>query len=330
MFKPKVFITILGITVILSLLLAGGCGAGKSSSGLEKITVTLDWTPNTNHTGLFVAKDKGFYRAEGLEVEIVQMSGGSVEQLVASGKSQFGVSYQEAVTFARTSNIPIISIAAVLQHNTSGFASLKAKGIETPRDFEGKRYGGWGSPIEEATIKALMDKYGGDFNEVEILTTGAVDFFVISEKEADFSWIFFGWDGVAAELKGIELNYIELGKIDPALDYYTPVLITSAALIKNNPALVERFMKATMEGYRLAMEDPQEAAEILLANAPELDRELVLASQRWLKDKYQAEAEVWGWQKKEVWERYARWLYERGLLEAGFNADKAFTNEFLR
>lgn len=327
--KQKVLVAILGIIGILSLLFAAGCGTTTSNNGLEKITITLDWTPNTNHTGLFVAKDKGFYEAEGFDVEIIQMSGSTVEQLVASGKSQFGVSYQEALTFARTSSIPVVSIAAVIQHNSSGFASLKAKGIETPRDFEGKRYGGWGSPIEEATIKALMDKYDADFNKVEIMTTGAADFFVVSEKEADFSWIFFGWDGVAAELKGIELNYINLGKTDPALDYYTPILITSEDLIENNPALVERFMKATAKGYSLAMEDPQEAGEILLNNAPELDRELVMASQAWLKDKYLADADFWGLQKKEVWEHYAVWLYDRGLLERELDVDKAFTNDFL-
>ncbi|MDO9533869.1 MAG: ABC transporter substrate-binding protein [Bacillota bacterium] len=328
--KHKILVLTLGVIGILSLLVLAGCATTTSSDDLEKITITLDWTPNTNHTGLFVAKDKGFYEAEGLDVEIIQMSGSTVEQLVASGKSQFGVSYQEAVTFARTSSIPVVSIAAVIQHNSSGFASLKAKGIETPRDFEGKRYGGWGSPIEEATIKALMDKFNADYEKVEIMTTGAADFFVVSEKEADFSWIFFGWDGVAAELKGIDLNYIDLGKTDPALDYYTPVLITSEDLIKNNPVLVERFMKATAKGYSLAIEDPQEAGEILLNNAPELDRELVMGSQIWLQDKYRAEAEFWGLQKKEVWDRYAGWLYDRGLLENQLDVDKAFTNDFLR
>jgi len=328
--KYKILILTLGIIGILCLLFVVGCGTTKSTDGLEQITITLDWTPNTNHTGLFIAKDKGFYEAEGLNVDIIQMSGSTVEQLVASGKSHFGVSYQEAVTFARTSSIPVVSIATVIQHNSSGFASLKDKGIETPRDFEGKRYGGWGSPIEEATIKALMDKFDADFEKVEIMTTGAADFFVISEREADFSWIFFGWDGVAAELKGIELNYIDLGKTDPALDYYTPVLITSEGLIENNPALVERFMKATAKGYSLAIEDPQEAGEILLNNAPELDRELVMGSQVWLQDKYQAEAEIWGLQKKEVWERYAAWLYDRQLLERELDVDKAFTNDFLR
>ncbi|KUO51784.1 MAG: ABC transporter substrate-binding protein [Desulfitibacter sp. BRH_c19] len=328
--KNKKYLWICAILVIaLGLGFAAGCSSEKTEDQLEKIVVTLDWTPNTNHTGLYVAKDNGYYEEAGLDVEIVQLSGGSVEQVVASESSHFGVAYQEGVTYARLSDIPIVSIAAVIQHNTSGFASLKSKGIETPKDFEGKKYGGWGSPVEEATIKALMDRYEADYSQVEILTTGAVDFFVSSEKNADFSWIYSAWDGVAAEIRGVELNYIDLGTIDPALDYYTPVLITSESLINEDPELVEKFMKATAKGYEFAIEQPEQAASILLANAPELDEELVIASQIWLKDKYQDDAEMWGLQQKEVWQNYTNWLSERDLIEGELDVDKAFTNQFI-
>jgi len=337
MFTKKMTKFISLLLLLLMIVSLGGCtkapqnekNEANEKAELKKVTVTLDWTPNTNHTGLYAAKDKGFYQEAGLDVEIIQPANGTSEQLVGTGKAQFGVSYQEGVTFARLSGVPVVSIAAVIQHNTSGFASLKEKGIVTPKDFEGKRYGGWGSPIEEATIKSLMDSVGADFNKVEILTTGSADFFVTSEKNADFSWIFFGWDGVAAQIKGVELNYIDLAQFDEALDYYTPVLIAGEDTIKNDPELVEKFMAATSKGYTFAMENPKEAADILLANAPELDKELVQASQEWLKDKYQAEAKVWGEQKREVWARYSNWLNERGLIEKELDVDKAFTNDFL-
>lgn len=318
---------LLALLLPAALLVPAGCGERPGESSLEKITVSLDWTPNTNHSGLFAAKDLGFYREEGLEVEIVQLTG--VEQLVAAGRCHFGVSYQEAVTFARLENIPVVSIAAIIQHNTSGFASLKEKGIISPADFAGKRYGGWGSPVEEATIRAVMEMAGADYGTVEILTTGAVDFFAASEKDADFSWIFFGWDGVAAEIRGIGLNYIPLAEYHPALDYYTPVLIAGEDLVRGNPDLVKRFMRATARGYRVCRDDPAEAARILLQNAPELDRDLVYASQDWLADKFQAGAPAWGLQDRAVWERYARWLFEQGLVAKIPEVDGAFTNEFL-
>lgn len=313
--------------VLFSLALLAGCRA-NSYNALDKITILLDWTPNTNYSGLYAAKDKGYYREEGLEVEIVQASG-SVPQLLAAGKGEFGVSYQEEVTFARLENIPIVSIAAVVQHNTSGFASLKKTGIASPADFEGKKYGGWGSPIEEATIRALMERSGSDFDKVEIITAGEADFFTIIERLADFGWIYYGWNGVEAELRGLDLNFIKLADLDPVLDYYTPVLITSESLIDKHPDLIKKFMRATARGYELAIDRPDEAADILLENAPELERDLVLSSQQWLADEYQADAEKWGWQSKNTWENYTRWLYDNRLIEEMPDVDQAFTNEFL-
>lgn len=328
--KSKIFFLLL----MISILIITGCSNDEKGNPqgeeLEKVTITLDWTPNTNHTGLYVAKDKHFFKDVGLEVEIIQPQGGTAEQLVASNKAAFGVSYQEQVTLARLEDFPIVSLAAVLQHNSSGFASFKDKGIVTPKDFEGKKYGGWGSPIEKATLKALMEKYGGDVEKVEIITSGETDFFIASEKgDIDFGWQFETWAGVEAELRGIELNYIALGKEDKNLDYYTPVIITNENNIENNPDLVKRFMEAVVKGYEFAIENPQEAGEILLENAPELDEELVMASQKLISGRYQEDAEKWGVQKKEIWDNYTNWLFENDLIERKIDTSKAFTNEFL-
>jgi ABC-type nitrate/sulfonate/bicarbonate transport system substrate-binding protein len=309
---------------LLLILAAGGCQPQEA-----KTVVALDWTPNTNHTGLYVALENGYFADEGLEVEIIQPATGTAEQLVASGQAQYGVSSQEAVTMARLEGIPVVSIAAIIQNNTSGFASLKTKGIETPADFEGMRYGGWGSPIEEATIKALMTRYGADYSKVEILTTGAVDFLTTSEYHADFSWIFYGWDGIAAEIRGIELNYINIADYHPALNYYTPVLMSSEDMIANQPEDVSGFMRAVTKGYEYAMMYPEEAAAILLKHAPELDEELVVASQEWLADKYQADAAIWGEQKLSVWQDYFTWLTENELIEGTTEMAEAFTTDFL-
>jgi ABC-type nitrate/sulfonate/bicarbonate transport system substrate-binding protein len=310
------------------MILIWGCKTDQPEK-LEKITLLLDWTPNTNYSGLYAAMDQGFYRDEGLEIEIIQAPG-SVVSMVAANQAQFGISYQEEVTYARLSEIPVVSVAAIIQHNTSGFASLKERGIETPADFEGKSYGGWGSPIEEATIKALMDLYNADYEKVDIITTGEVDSLIVIEHHADFAWIYYGWTGIEAKLKGMEINFIELRHEDRALDYYTPVLITSEKLIAENPMMVERFMRATTQGYQLAIEKPAEAAQILLQYAPELDEKLVIASQIWLSEKYQADAEKWGLQNLKTWEAYSRWLYEQGLIEEMPDVEKAFTNKFLR
>ena len=293
------------------------------------MTILLDWLPNTNHTGLYAAKDKGYFKAEGLDVTIMQPGEGGTSQLLAAGKGDFGVSYQEEVTIARSQDIPVVALAAVIQHNTSGFASPVEKGIKTPRDFEGKSYGGWGSPAETAIIKVLMDKYDADINTVEMVNIGSNDFFTSMHKGVDFAMIYWGWTGIEAELRDLDLNFIKMRDENPALDFYTPVLIANEKMVTEKPELVEKFIRACSKGYQFAIENPEEAAQLLLDNVPDLDRELVMASQEYLANEYQADAPRWGEMKREIWKNYADFMYENKLIDENIDPDKAFTNKYL-
>jgi len=173
------------VLLISLFFMMSGCSAANPANPaddtqkepLQKVTVLLDWFPNTNHTGLYIARDQGYYKAEGLEVEIIQPAEGGTAQLISAGQGDFGVSYQEEVNIARSQNIPVVALAAVIQHNTSGFASPADRNIKTPKDFEGKTYGGWGSPAETAVMKAVMDKYQGDIGKVNMLNIGDADVF---------------------------------------------------------------------------------------------------------------------------------------------------------
>ncbi len=319
--------------VMLCLLLAA-CGTDKSNESkkdgeLEKIQFVLDWTPNTNHTGLYVAQEKGFFEEQGLDVEIMLPGEAGADQLVAAGKAQFGISAQETITEARAQEIPVVSIAAILQHNTSGFASLKKAGIESPKDYEGKTYGGWGAPVEQAVISSLMDKEQADINQVEIINMGNSDFFTAVERDIDFAWIYYAWTGIEAELRGIDLNMQYLKDFSDKLDYYTPVITTSEKMISDNPDTVRAFVKAVKQGYEFAIDNPDEAASMLSKAVPDLDEELVKASQQWISSKYQDDAPRWGEQKLEIWQGYAEWMTDNNLLDGEFIADDAFTNEFL-
>ncbi|HHY91261.1 MAG TPA: ABC transporter substrate-binding protein, partial [Clostridiales bacterium] len=192
-----------------------------------------------------------------------------------------------------------------------------------------KKYGGWGSPMEEQLLQALMEKEGADFSKLEMVNIGAADFFTSVEKDVDFTWIYYGWDGIAAELRNMDLNFIKLQDLDPNLDFYTPVIIAHEELLEKEPDLARRFLKATAKGYQYAIEYPVEAAQCLLNNVPELDEELVIASQKYLAKEYQADAPRWGEMKEEIWSNYANWMRERGLIDKPFYAKEAFTNEFL-
>jgi len=326
--KKCIFIILLTFLVIILLSTAI---YSLEEQDLQEITVLLDWVPNTNHTGMYVAIEKGFYRQEGLEVSIIQPAEGGPAGLIAAGQGEFGISYQEQVTYARTSKepLPVVAIAAIIQHNTSGFASPKEKGIEHPRDFEGKKYGGWGSPAEEAMIKALMDNDQADFSKTEIVTIGAIDFFAAVQEYVDYTWIYYGWDGVAAELKDFPINFIFLQDYASELDFYTPVIIAREQLLEKEPELVRRFLRATKKGYQYSIENPESAAQDLLKHAPEIDREIAIASQTYLATQYQADAPFWGVMEAQRWEDYARWMYERELIERMLDVQASFSNEFL-
>ena len=328
--RNKILISLIIVILVLTANYGIKIVSPKSNNQkTEKVTVLLDWFPNTNHTGLYVAKDKKYFQENKIEIKIIQPSEGENIQLVASLKADFAVSSQEAVTLARAKDIPVVSIAAIIQHNTSAFASLKKSNIEKVADFEGKRYGGWGSPIEEATLKALMENASADYSKIKNITIGTTDFFTSIGRDSDFQWIFYGWDGIEAERRGIKLNLIMLKDLLPVLDYYTPVIITSENHLNNKKNTVKKFMTAVVKGYEFAVDNPQEASEILIKNVPEINADLVRRSQKWLSSQYQAEASQWGIQKSQVWQRYADWLFEKTLIEKNINADKAFTNKFL-
>lgn len=320
--------------VIFFFLLAG-CGNHaadqheKEEKEHKKVAVVLDWTPNTNHTGLYVAKEKGYFEEKGLDVEIMMPGEAGSDQLVASGKAEFGVSYQESVTEARVQDVPIVSIAAVIQHNTSGFASLAEKNITSPKDFEGKTYGGWGAPLEKAVLASLMDVDGADIEKVDIVNMGDADFFTAVKRDIDFAWIYYAWTGVEAELRGEKLNMVYLTDYSDKLDYYTPVITTNEKMIESDPDTVKAFMAAVSKGYEFAIDHPDEAADILIKAVPDLDPELVKKSQEWLSPRYQDDAARWGEQKAEVWKNYMGWMLEKDLLEKEMDVKKAFTNQFL-
>ncbi|OAS16331.1 ABC transporter substrate-binding protein [Paenibacillus oryzisoli] len=314
-----------------------GCGndTGKSvqpTEGSKKLTdvkVVLDWTPNTNHTGLYVAKDQGFFEQEGLNVQIIAPGESGADTMIASGAAEFGVSYQESITQGRIQGVPLVSIAAVIQHNTSGFASPVAKNIKSPKDFENKSYGGWGAPSESAMIESLMQSEKADATKVKMVNIGDADYFTAVKRDIDFAWIYYAWTGVDAELRGEPMNMIYLNKYSDKLDYYTPVLATNEKMISSKPEIVKAFVAAAAKGYQFAISKPEDAANILIKAVPDLDPKLVVASQKWLSPRYQDDATRWGEQKKSVWENYATWMLDHKLLEKKLDVDAAFTNSFL-
>ncbi|GAB4332727.1 MAG: ABC transporter substrate-binding protein [Dehalococcoidia bacterium] len=326
----------LAVVLGLAALVAVGCGDddenGDGGRELRKVTVMLDWTPNTNHSGLYVAKAKGWYEEEGLDVEIVEPTSGGVPQVIAAGRAQFGISVQEQVIPAREQGIPIVSIAAIIQHNTSSLASLAEDGITRPRDLEGKTYGGFGGALETQIIETLISCDGGDPSTVRFVEVGNVDYLIgMEQNQYDFVWLFDAWDVLRyREIEGRDINtlsFIDYTHCIP--DWYTPVIVTSESLIEDEPEMVRAFMAATARGYEFAIENPEETAQILLDAVPELDPDLVRLSAEYLASRYVDEGRQWGLQDLEIWTGFEQFLREAGLTEAKIEVAAAFTNDFL-
>lgn len=300
----------------------------------ETITIVLDWTPNTNHTGIFVAQAKGYFEEAGLTVEVVQPPEDGAVTLVASGKAQFGVSFQDSLApaFVGDAAMPVTAVAAVIQHNTSGIVSRAGEGMDTPRGLEGKRYATWDLDVEKETIRDVMEADGGDFGLVELIPSTVTDeVSALQSGSVDAIWIFYGWAGVACQVAGLETDYFAFADIDPVFDYYTPVIIGNDSWLEENPETARAFLSALSRGYTFAAENPGEAADILMEAAPELksNSDLVYASQEYLAGEYIAEAARWGEFDPERWAAFFRWLNENQLLDGEIDPAHGFTNAYL-
>ena len=304
---------------------------GATTASLTPITFVLDWTPNTNHTGVYVAAAKGYYEEAGLDVTIVQGPDDGADALVASGEADFGVSFQDtmAAYVSSDSTLPVTAIAAIIQHNTSGIISLAEKGIESPADMCGHTYATWELPIEQGIIQRCVEADGGDFSEVELIPSTVTDeVTALQNDQVDTIWIYWGWAGVKCELEGLDTNYFAFIDFDETFDYYTPLIIANDDLIANDPDTVQAFFDATKRGYEFAIEDPEAAAAILLEAAPELDEELVYASQEYLSSVYAPDEGVaWGTIDPDRWDAFFQWVGDEGFadpIDAGAGLDTQF------
>lgn len=334
--KAKRLMLVLGAMILL--VACGNQQAGDTESAqsdnndaAEEITVILDYVPNTNHTGLYVAMDKGYFDDVGIKVNVIEPGDGQTSTgIVGAGRAQFGYSIQEDVTYAHQGDdqIPVTALAAIIEHNTSGFYSLASENITSPKDFEGKVYGGWQEPTEEAIIRAVMTEAGANFDKLTMVGdtgNGAEDL----GQDIDIKWFFQGWDGVFAEQQGIDLNAIMVRELNENLDYYTPLIIGNDAFVQDNPKLTKNFIQALKHGYQDAIANPEEATDILINYTEGMERDDLLASQEYLSSVYASDPEQWGHMEADRWDNYTKFMLEHDLIDRDIPSDEMFTNEYV-
>jgi ABC-type nitrate/sulfonate/bicarbonate transport system substrate-binding protein len=347
------------VASLLPVFALSACGSGPSTSTAPSaaptsaaasatapamtpatVRLALDWTPNTNHTGFYVAQAKGWYADAGVELEILPYGGTAPEAIVAARQAECGISFQDSMTFAVAAGVPVVSVMAILQHTAQEIAVLDASPIQRPRELDGRTYAGFGYPNEVPTLQAVIKADGGT-GEFDTVTLDTAAYEALYNKRADFVITFSAWEGVEAAQRGIPLRTFKF--TDHGFpDFYQVVLACDADWLSANPEAARSFVGATVRGFELAAASPDEASAILVAQNPgifDANPELPAASARFMAEQgllVDADGKV-GVQTLDGWTGYSSFLYAQGLLADAAGKPLAappdyaalFTNDFL-
>lgn len=314
------------VSLVVGLVLLAGCSSATSGgtaaapaqggAAATPIRVALDWTPNTNHTGLFVAQQRGWFRDAGLDVQFLPYNSTSPDTLVGSGAAEFGISFQDSFTFSKAAGAEITSVLAILQHWATEIAVRADRAdITSPKDLDGKIYGGFGGPGEEPKMRAVIRAAGGQGTfTTAVLGTSAYE--ALYAGQVDFTEPFVAWEGIEAQLRGEPLKtfaYTDYGFPDA----YNVLLIGNSPWLAAHPEQARAFVQAAQRGYQFAADSPAESAKLLEEANPGAftEPELVSRSQAMLAEKYlRDESGTVGTQTPERWAGFSGFLVDSGAV----------------
>ena len=313
---------------------------------MTDIDLVLDWTPNTNHTGFYVAAAEGYYADRGLSVRIRSPAADDYEQTpakrVATGGATLAIGPSESViSYSTHPEYPsLTAVAAVCQTDLSAIVSLADGDVDRPAELDGGRYASYDARFEDHIVARMIENDGGEGSFESITPPKLGIWNTLLEGDADATWVFTPWEGLLAERDGIELNAFGLDEYDVPYGY-TPVLLARPETIEADDDRLADFLDATAEGYRFAAENPEAAADLLRAEATGMDAddpEFLRESQRRVSEAYLTDDGAWGPMATERWGAFVDWLAEEGILTTldgepipadDLPPESLFTNELL-
>ena len=332
------------VAVSLVLLLAAvACGSSATPTSepvpptltptaepLTKVSVALDWFPWSNHSGFFIAKERGYFAEQGLDVEIFTPGDPStVLQTVASNRDDFGISYQTEVLIAREQGVPAVSVMALVQHPLNSVMTLKESGIAEPKDLLGKKVGWPGIPSDEPLLDTMLQSQGLTLDDVELVNVGFNLVPALISKQVDaIVGAYWVHESISATNQGFELNIMRMEEYGVP-DFYELVVVANEEKIANDPDLVQRFVRGVMRGYQDAMADPQDAVQLLKRLRPEVDLDIEIPGVELLAPLWASEEGPFGWQEERRWLDFAQWMVDSGRLSSTTDAASAFDNSFV-
>lgn len=262
---------------ILPLGLAAGLIATTASA--DQVSIALDWTLNTNHIGLVVAQQKGFFDEAGLQVDILPYSDSASTALLAAGAVDFAYMTSLGFMSAKAGGADITALWVTMQREAGRLVyNSENPDITRPADLAGKTYAGFGSAWEDALISTMIRNDGGA-PEYDTVTLGTGAYEALATGAVDFTLEVATWEGVNSELlnrKQAHFTYADYGVPDQQGGY----IGTQSGMVTDEPDTVRAFMTATQRGYEWAAENPAEAAQILIDNGDFPNEDLVRGSMR--------------------------------------------------
>lgn len=311
---------------------------------MDSLRLALDWTPNTNHTGFYVALAQNLYQEAGLSVDILSPEADKYKQTparrLAQGEVDLAIVPSESIISFHTTTptVPLVAIAAVLARDASAIVTLQQSGIDRPAQLDGKVYGSYGARFEDDLVRQMIRNDGGR-GVIATHKPARLNLWqALLTNEIDATWIFLPWEGVEADMDDVKLNRFLLDDFE--IPYgYSPVLATRQDLIDQKAEVLNRFMEATATGFRFAVEQPDEAARLLIEQTrhPTLsDHGFVELSQQTVAGYYLDTAGCWGKMRREVWVQFVNYLIRHrlivtrdGELVMQVDVNKLFTNRFV-
>ncbi|WP_127533988.1 ABC transporter substrate-binding protein [Paenibacillus kobensis] len=321
------------LSIALAAVLIGtaGCSSDKKSEpGETELTVLLDWYPNAVHTFMYAAEEQGFYKEAGLKVNLVTPADtNDALKLVATGKADLALSYQMQVAIARSEQIPIVSVGAIVRHPLNQLMVLDSEQIKSPKDLVGHKVGYPSIPLDQAIVNTMVKADGGDpakltytdvsWDLIPAMTTHRVDSIIGG---------YINHEKLLLEKDGAKVTAFDPAKYGVP-DYYELVLTASEDGLKNKMDAIKKFVAASAKGQAYTQEHPEEALQLLLdkqnAEFP-LDPEIEKNSLNILLPLMDAGAEPFGSQSEQSWSTVINWLTEHGQLTKEVKPLDAFRN----
>ena len=244
---------------------------------MKKIKLALDWTPNINHIGFFVAKEKGFYEENDLKVEFLTPELDDYlttpAKKVEMNMSDFGLCPTESLISFRTKKNPFIlkGLMTIFQEDVSAIATIESNNILRPKHLDDRSYASYKARYEDKIVKKMIINDGGKGNLKIFYPKRLGIWNTLIENKYDSTWIFINWEGVEASKKNIDLKLYKMS--DFGIPYsYSPILFSSSDYINNNSNTVKKFIESSRKGYIYCYENMDEAVSILNKFVPETDK----------------------------------------------------------